>query len=159
MFGFVSRVLTLISFLVCSYILAQIVIRYKKIKDLDKSEIREKEKSDYLEILIKYLKIVGVCVVADFIAFGLPFLEFRLIAAIASIMFAGNIYSDLNDEIADFDTTKKDSDILKDFLNEVKEDAKNKAGKNKIKKVDSQTVEEPSEIAPIENEEDKKEEE
>ena len=54
---------------------------------------------------------------------------------VVSIIGIGNLFGDILDEIADFDTSKKDVDILKEFLNEVKEDAKKKAGENKIKKI------------------------
>lgn len=138
--GAFSRLFSIVSFLVCAYIAYQVIVRYLKIKDLDKTVIREREKSDYLEILRKYIKIVGGVGIIDLAFFILPWLEARMIIAVGAIIIASYVYQDLLDEIADFDVSKKDADILKDFLKEVSEDGKKKAKNNKVKKVDSENI-------------------
>ena len=122
------------------YVLYQAIVRYTKIKGLDKTVIREKDKSDYLEILRKYVKIAGAATLINIAFLILPWLEVRMIVSVVSIIGIGNLFGDILDEIADFDTSKKDVDILKEFLNEVKEDAKKKAGENKIKKINAEDL-------------------
>jgi hypothetical protein len=119
------------------FVTYNVTVRYLKIKDLPTQVIKTSEKKDYLETLTGYSKFCMVSVVINIIGLFTTVMEFRFILAIGSIILVGNIFSDLLDEISDFDSDKKDSDILLDYLKAAKEDSKKKAEENKIKKMDS----------------------
>ena len=119
------------------YSLQCCLVRYLKIKDLPKDVINRKDKEGYLKTLQKYSL---TCLVFSFLsmitAFS-PVIELRLIIPIISMIICGYVLQDLFDEIADFDISKKDADIIKDFLIKTKKEAKEKSKTNVIKKVDS----------------------
>ena len=132
-----SYIFSIGAFIFCAYVAYQVFVRYLKIKDLPEVEISERERKDYLEVLRKYSLITTGATILNIFGFVFSFLEFRLVVAVITVVICCNVFSDLLDEIADFDTTKKDSDILFDYLKAAKADSKEKAKNNKIKKIDS----------------------
>lgn len=137
-----SYVFSIMGFFNTLYVCYSVVVRYLKIKDLPVEVLKNSEKQSYLQTLIKYVTVSIVGMILNLLSLFLPWLEVRLIISVISIITVTHIYSDLLDEIADFDTSKKDSDILLDYLKSTKEDSKKKAKDNKIKKVDSLSLSE-----------------
>lgn len=119
------------------YSLQCCLVRYLKIKDLPKDVINRKDKEGYLKTLQKYSLICLVFLFLSMITAFSPVIELRLIIPIISMIICGYVLQALFDEIADFDISKKDADIIKDFLIKTKNEAKEKAKTNVIKKVDS----------------------
>lgn len=137
-----SYLFSIMGFFNALYVCYSVVVRYLKIKDLPVEVLKNSEKQSYLQTLIKYVTVSIVGMILNLLSLFLPWLEVRLIISVISIITVTHIYSDLLDEIADFDTSKKDSDILLDYLKSTKEDSKKKAKDNKIKKVDSLSLSE-----------------
>lgn len=119
------------------YSLYSCIVRYLKIKDLPKDVIRERDKEDYLKSLQKYSLICLLCLFLTATTLFSPILEIRLVIPIIAIVVCGFVLQDLLDEIEDFDISKKDVDIIKDFLIKTKNETQEKAKTNKIKKIDS----------------------
>lgn len=147
-----SYVFSAITIIFSIFVIYQITMRYINIKNLDETNLKETEKRDYLKELRKYSIICTIALFVNVFLLIVKFLEIRLIGAVIVIILVSSIYSDLLDEIEDFDTTKKDSDILKEYFAMIKEDSKEKTKENKLKKIDS------VDISKMETEKQKEEE-
>lgn len=147
-----SYVFSAITIIFSIFVIYQITMRYINIKNLDETNLKETEKRDYLKELRRYSIICTIALFVNVFLLIVKFLEIRLIGAVIVIILVSSIYSDLLDEIEDFDTTKKDSDILKEYFAMIKEDSKEKTKENKLKKIDS------VDISKMETEKQKEEE-
>ncbi len=134
-FGFI-----LLAFFFCGYIFYSCSARYLKIKDLPDNIISEGERKKYVSVLQKYVLISGACFVIDILTFLSNVVEIRIILPLIAMFICCYIFMDLSDEIADFDISKKDSIIVTDFLKAQLERAKEHEKENKIKKVDSDSM-------------------
>jgi hypothetical protein len=135
-----SYIIVVVSIIFALFVSYQVTMRYINIKNLDETNLKNKEKKDYLKALRKYAQISAIAIIFDIVALITKFLEFRLIVAVIVIIILSSLYNDLLDEIADFDTTKKDSDILKEYFNMITEDSKSKVKDSKVKKIDSTDI-------------------
>ena len=128
-FNFIGLILSVYVFYSCS-------ARFLKIRDLPINIISKNDKNKYLGILQKYVLFTGGASLINLLAFLSPVLEIRLLVSLVSIFICTFVFGVLSDEIADFDISKKDSDIIQEFLANRKKASKENAKENKIKKVD-----------------------
>ena len=136
-FGFI-----LLGVAFCGYVFYCCSARYLKIKDLPENIISTEERIKYLKVLQKYVLISGGGLFLSLLSIISSVLELRIIIPLISTFVCCYILNDLTDEIADFDISKKDSIIITDFLKNQLNSAEKSAKENKIKKVDSTTLEE-----------------
>ena len=126
-------VLTLIAVAFNLYCLYIVLLRMARIKSLPQDLMPKATKKEYVRTLEGYLKIFIGCFLLSFlfVSFKLHGIEF--LPPIISVLIAGNVLYKILDEIDEFDMSKKDSDIIKDFLDKSKKDARKKSEQNKIK--------------------------
>lgn len=130
-FGFII-VGTIFSF----YVFYSCSARYLKIKDLPPEIISNGDRLRYLSVLQKYILTTAGATLVSLLTLLSPILELRFLIPIIGIFLSTAIYMNLSDEIADFDISKKDSDIIQDFLEKRTKTSKDNAKENKIKKID-----------------------
>lgn len=118
------------------YVFYSCSARYLKIKDLPSDVISSSDRLKYLGVLQKYILASGGCLFIDILTLLSPVLELRFLIPIVSLFVCTFIFMNLSDEIADFDISKKDSDIVQAFLDQRKNISKSHAKENKIKKID-----------------------
>lgn len=125
----------------CGFVFYSSSARYLKIKDLPENIISSGERIKYLQILQKYVLISGAGTLISLLTFLSSGLELRIMLPLISTFICGYIYMDLADEIADFDISKKDSLIITDFLKNQLDRSKENQKEDKIKKIDSDSIE------------------
>ena len=110
--------------------------RYLKIKDLPSEIISSSDRLKYLSVLQKYILISAGATLVSLLTLLSPVLELRFLIPVVGVFVSTSIYMNLSDEIADFDISKKDSDIIQEFLEKRTKVSKDNAKENKIKKID-----------------------
>lgn len=130
-YGFIiiGAIFSLYIFYACS-------ARYLKIKDLPVEIISSADKLKYLSILQKYILITVISSGLTLLTLLSPVLELRFLIPIVAMFLSSFIFMNLSDEIADFDISKKDSDIVQEFLEKRSKVSKDNAKENKIKRID-----------------------
>lgn len=130
-YGFIiiGAIFSLYIFYACS-------ARYLKIKDLPVEIISSADKLKYLSILQKYILITVISSGLTLLTLLSPVLELRFLIPIVAMFLSSFIFMNLSDEIADFDISKKDSDIVQEFLEKRSKASKDNAKENKIKRID-----------------------
>lgn len=121
----------------CLYSFYSCLVRYLKIKNLPSEIINEEDKDKYLKTIYKYCLYTGICTFLSLLSIVFKSIEARMAIPVITIIITSFFFQTLIDEIIDFDISKKDSDILFDFLKNRNQEATEKAKENKIKKIDS----------------------
>ena len=125
--------ITSIAVLLNLYCFYTVILRMARIKSLPNDIMPSSTKKTYLDMLERYLGLFVISFVISILFVSFRFYGVEFLTPVISIIISSNVLYKILDEIDEFDLNKKDSDIVKDFLEKTRKDARNKGKDNKIK--------------------------